>query len=134
MAKLNEIEADLDGEMNGVWIPFVLDIEVLIARARAPKFLEALRKIKKRARAQNLDVEQMIEEDPKMMAPLVARHILKGWKNLDGEDGSPIEFSEEKALEILLNPKYIDFYIFVIRESNNAAIFANRKKQEAAGN
>jgi hypothetical protein len=45
------------------------------------------------------------EMEPKLGA-LVARHLLRGWEGLAGDDEKPVEYSAKLALQYLTDPKY----------------------------
>lgn len=50
-------------------------------------------------------IEDLREEDMRNYA----KHVIKGWENMLGADGKPIEFSEEECLEFL---QAIDTWVF----------------------
>ena len=47
----------------------------------------------------------------------VAKTVLLGWRNLEDDDGNPIEYSHEKALELLRDPTLMVFKEFVEGEA-----------------
>lgn len=134
MAKLSEIKTDLDKQLDGVWFPYERGIEVKIACARNPEFKRAMRKIEKQGRRRKKSLEEMIEDDRELIVPLIARHIMKDWRNIDDEGGEPIAFSEEKAVEFLSDPALEDFYIFVMASASDVERFKQREFEETAGN
>jgi len=120
MAKIDSIRTDLVKEFNGVWIPFIEGIELLIARARNPKYLEKLRELTK----QYTDIDKInneIFED--ILKKVRAETILLGWKNIQDKDGKDILYSSEQALVFFKDPELKDFYNFVIVVSENADYF-----------
>lgn len=60
--------------------------------------------------------EELQEKFAQVQAKVMAECILLGWKNV-GDQGSPLKYSPETALKILVDPRYVDLYDFVTRES-----------------
>ena len=65
-------------------------------------------------------------------AAAIVRTTLVGWTGLEDDDGSPIEFSIEKAREILSDLGYTQILEFV--ESAAMSVDAAREEAEAAKN
>ena len=119
MADINQIMTDVKKENEGVWTEFAIGIELLIARARNPKYQECLRN-----KTENVRVDLRKEDfDEKEFADILlqvrAETVLLGWKNIE-EDGQPVPYSKEKAMEYFRNPGLKDFYKFVVAVSENS--------------
>lgn len=132
MARLTQISTDISLETEGTWVPYLEDIELRIARSSNPEFQawcrRALRPHRKRA--------GKIKEK-EMRAITVegwARFILKGWRNLQDELGKEIQYSWEKAVELLSRPDLKDMFDFVIKTSQSMSAFIQESIEEDAGN
>ena len=65
----------------------------------------------------------------KILARCMAKHIIKGWKGLtlDGED---IPYSEEKCLELLLDPTLNDFKEQILLESQRIENYREERLED----
>lgn len=137
MAKLNALRADLKKESAGVWERYPnSDVSVLVARLGNPKFEAQARLLRKNARLRRKAEGGEITESEaqQAIAPAVAQHILLGWKNLEGDDGKPIEYSPARALELLNDPTMHDFYSWILRVAGDGDLFRLEVEEELAGN
>lgn len=133
--KLGQIRVDTDRERDGAWVPWLEDIELKIASTRSPRYVGFVRervkalKREKGRRAQATDdiVEQVTKEG-------FAKHILLGWKNLQDDDETEILYNEEKALELLTDPRYRVLWEFVSEVAAGNADFAEELEEIAEGN
>ncbi len=73
-----------------------------------------------------------IEDMEKLARKACAKHVVVDWKNLEDEDGKPIDFSTDKALELF--EKYPDFYTIVKDVAGEAELFRQVEDEEAAKN
>jgi hypothetical protein len=134
MVKLSAIKSDPELEREGVWQDYELGIRVKVARMGNQAFDECVRKLSEPHLSgfrRNKLPSEVLERITKQA---VARHILLGWEGIDGEDGKPLPYSEETALEILNDPALADFYKFVLLAANEAELFRRKDMEEAAGN
>lgn len=139
MAKLSQLRTDLTKELEGVWIHYELGIEFLIARTRHPEFKSAITKMERKHRRGFKQNKTIIEtmtdsESKKTMSPLIAKHIIRDWKNIQDEKGKTIPYSEKEALKILLDPELEDVYIFILTSANESENFRKIQLEEDAGN
>ena len=60
-----------------------------------------------------------------------SRHIIKGWKHMElGPDTGDVEYSPQKAFEVISDPRYDAFYEWVIEEALEDGEFAEIAKAE----
>ena len=134
MAKLGEIKTDMDKAQQGVWQPYILDIELLIASINNPKYKqERSRLIKphqRRIRSGEMSAEKVLE----ILKPAVAKHLLLDWKNIEDDNGQPIPYSPEKVLELFNDPTLSDLYDFVLETAGEKELFRKELQQESAKN
>ena len=65
----------------------------------------------------------------KILSRCMAKHIIKGWKGLR-LDGKEIPYSEEKALELMLDPTLNDFKEQVLLESQRIENYREERLEE----
>ena len=65
----------------------------------------------------------------KILSRCMAKHIIKGWKGLR-LDGKEIEYSEEKALELMLDPTLNDFKEQVLLESQRIENYREERLED----
>jgi hypothetical protein len=124
MANIESIKTDLNKEENGVWVTFVSGIELLIARARNPKYNELMRRLADPVINKIRDEDKFSSEDyAKLLMEVRAKTILLGWKNIQDKNGNDIKYSSEKALEFFKDPELKDFYAFIVGVSESADHF-----------
>lgn len=81
-------------------------------------------KIKDSDTPENLD-----KEFAEIQTKVMSECILLGWENV-GEKGNPIEYSTEVAFKVLSDPRYVDLYDYVTRESINHDNYAQENLEE----
>lgn len=126
MANLTALRVDPVSSEDGIWVPWVEDIELLIARQGSTKFTEYIQK-----HAQD---DKKFDDDEKYATNMTYAHtILLGWKNIQ-IDGEEVLYSPETAYEFLSDPELIDFRNFVIITSASVAAFRKDKLEASAKN
>ena len=130
--KFKGFQTDATKEAEGVWIPVVEDLQLLIARMNNPKFEEAVRKLSKPHLRQIRRGTFSSDREKEIVQRALANHVLLGWKNLEDNDDKPIEYSKEKAYELLGQSR--DFYDMVMDYANDAELFKQEEMEEAEGN
>lgn len=132
--KLSQIQNNPELETNGVWENYGGGLKVKIARMNNPKYEEYLRELSKphmrRLRSGNLE-NDIIEEITKKA---VARYVLIGWEGMLDENDNDVPYSEQKALEIISDPRYKDFYRDIVDMSNDRSLFRTEFLGEQAKN
>lgn len=134
MVKLSNIATDSAKQQNGVWFPFVADMELLIAAAVSPEWRkyvrETLRPRRKEYRAGRIKEAEM----RRLMAPGVAKHLLKGWRGYEDDSGSAVPYSAEHAEQLLLREDLSHLYDFVVQKSRDYGNFVQLELEEDLGN
>lgn len=134
MAKLSKIQLDPKAQVEGVWINYVLDIDVKIANMGNVEYDSAIRRLSKPfTRGFRADrIPDDVMQDITMKA--VAEYIVKDWKNIEDDKGKPIKYSPKKALELFKDPANRDFYKFIIASANDIELFRLENLEDAKGN
>ena len=134
MAKLSQIRSDTEKTSEGIWLEFAVGIRLKVARLHNPaysKYLTTLQKpYTRQIRAGILDADVAGE----LVRKAVARHILVGWENIEDEQGKPIPYSAEKALEFLSDPALSEMYDFVLEVSASAELYRAELHEDSAKN
>lgn len=152
MVKLKLLRIDSELERLGRWFPYpaVAGVSFLIARMGNPAYDGKLRRIMgprlDEIRSDGLD-DKTLEA---MTAKAMAGTVLLGWKGLDEDEdaagekhadgthspGGPrqLEFTEERAEEILSDPDLRDLYRFVLAQSSRIENFRRESAKGDAGN
>ena len=134
MAKLTQFQGDVAREEQGVWVEYAAGVEFRIARLNNPAYQKCLRKLLKADGRRFRRRRPTDENAEKLTNRALAQHVLVDWRNLEDEDGSPIPYSVEKALEILSDPQYHDIRDFVVEVATDSDVFAAEEREDAEGN
>lgn len=133
MARLSDTRTNPSLEREGVWFDFN-GIGLKIARANQPEYAEELKKLSREV-LRGRPVEQMTEaESTIIMRTAAAKHLLVDWRDLEDDDGRPIKYSVDQALEYFSQPQYADFLKFVIAQANKAENYRTARLSESAKN
>ena len=123
---------DTEKADHGRWVEYVPGIEVLIARAgnRAARDLltELSQKNLRKIQAGQTHVIEAIHRE------VCAKCIIKGWRGLSLDGKKEEKYTPEKALEVLKDPRYLEFYEFVQAEAGLDNEYREQSIKEAAGN
>lgn len=133
MANINSIKTDISKQNDGTWVDFIMGIRLKIARARNPKYSELMRKLTENMRLDLRENKFNSEEFNVMLAKVRAHTVLLDWENIE-EDGKPVPYSPEKALEYFLNPELNDFYVFVVQISESHEAYKKDLVKESEKN
>lgn len=134
MGSLSKFRLDEKKSVDGVWRTFGAGIEVKIARLHNPEFNKFYAKIsepyRKQIRAGILDVDILAD----LMKQTIANCVIRGFKGLEDDDGKPIKYTPEKALEIISDPANVIFYDFVLDASTSVNLYFEEQKKAAEKN
>lgn len=134
MAKLGKIQVDPDKQNNGVWVPYVLDIEVKVARMGNREYEADVRRASKPYtkgfRADKIP-DSILE---KITMKAVSKWIIKDWRGLEDDKGKKIPFSQKKALEFFEDDQYRDFYKFILSTANDADLYLREVQGDSEKN
>jgi hypothetical protein len=101
MARLSDFKVDPVKESEGVWVELNDGLALLIAGAENPAYRKYRQKLLhphiRELRTKQLSTDELEDLTKRAMA----RCILLGWRNLEEDDGTPIEYSEANSLKIL---------------------------------
>jgi len=130
VAKLSSLKIDHEKVNKGVLCEFADGVKFLIARKPNDAFEEFMHKeIEPHLASIRAGVFDN-ELDKQITKKAYAHTVLLGWEGLEDDKGNPVEYSPEKAFEILNDPDYEDIYRFVVIMSNSQNLY--RKKEEAS--
>jgi len=122
----------LKSTSEGVWVDCGADLRIKILRMGNPAYEEEIRKLAKPFMRQMRLGTMSIEDMENLAKKATAHNIIQGWENLEDEDGTPIKFSKDKALELF--DKYPDFYSIVKDVASEAELFRQDDMEEGAKN
>jgi len=129
--KFSNFKTDTRAEVEGVWVDFGSDFKVKIGRLGNPKCQEYSRRIQKPYKRQ-IDNETIDPEiTKKLLRKALARYVLLDWKGLEEDDGKVIEYSVEKAEELLETK---DFFAEIMGLSQDMDLFKQETQEENLGN
>ncbi len=139
--KLSKYKTDTNAAKEGVWVTMEGTFEIKIARSNSPKFQTFFqkhargkgRRFLKGAAKGSLDSDS-IEALKPVMKEAAARCLIVDWRGLQEEDGSEIPYSEEKAVEILINPEYEDLFNDVLEAAQDQELYRAEEDASDAGN
>jgi len=134
MAKITSIMTDLNKGESGVWVDYAEGIKLCIAGINNTAYKKKrnllMKPYLKQVRSKALTSDEVLE----IIKPAVAEHLLVGWKNLEDENGAPIAYSPEKALEFFKNPALSDLYQFVLETAGENDVYRQELLEDAEGN
>lgn len=134
MAKLNVLRTDTKKVSEGVWVDYTCGIRLLIAGIRNNRYKAALESVLKPHMNRIHNGLMGPEERLNLIKPAVAQFILLNWENVDGDDGKPLPYSWQKALDAFNDPQMEEFYHFVIETATTAEIFRVQELEAAKEN
>jgi hypothetical protein len=130
----NDFETSKDAEKQGVWVDYG-DYRLRIARSggRNQGYIQALAKATKPHRRAIIAGHIKEAQMRAIMVPVYAKYVLVGWEGVATREGDPIDYSVEKAQELLT--ELPDFFEEVQSRSSDISLFQDADGTEvAAGN
>lgn len=118
---------DQKKEEEGVWVPLGGDAEVLVCRLRNKNWRVGLKRLPKTIQKQIADGTIGDEKYEKLIAMLMSKYILRGWKNLS-INGQPVEYDEETALKLL--EQYKDFKDRIFEIASDMEHFKKKEDEQ----
>jgi hypothetical protein len=126
VGNINALRVDLDKQLNGTWFNYEDGIRFKIARWGNEKFLAAQRAAVEQRKvvlnAKDLTDEQKLDANREAASST----ILLDWENLD-ENGVPVAYCPEQALQYFRDPELIGLWTFVFLTSVNEANFRKER-------
>lgn len=130
--KISKLKTDPSKEENGVWVSMGDNLRIKVARLSSEGYKSYLRKIgtpyRSAARSGNMD--EKIAAD--LVKQAIANKILLGWENLEEDDGTPIVYSPQKALQLFQESN--DFLEMVRAAADDIDNFRTELMVDAKGN
>ena len=123
MARLTSLRTDAKKSVEGIWRPFDLGIEFLIAKKPNAKYEEKLAVLSEPYISQIHSGTLSPEVDRDLTMQAVIGTVLLDWKNVDDEEGNPIPCTPEVAYETLKQEVYEDVYNWILMTAHNTALF-----------
>lgn len=120
MVDISKIRVDAEAERTGRWVSWDHGIQLRIARMNTPAFQERMRELSQP------NIEKIRDGDKDLIRAVtiecVAECVLLDWKGLE-DGGEPLEYSKEKAVELLSDPGLRDLYEFVLTTAHGREKF-----------
>jgi len=131
MPNLNSYRYDEEKSQEGVWFKTIEGLQLKIARAGNVKAARLTRKlgVENQRRLRRTDAGDLMNDLGKQVA---AKHILVGWKDIEDDNGVPIPYSSEKALQLF--NEYEEFYVEVMEYAGRDDEFRDSMVEEAVKN
>lgn len=137
MTNLFKFATDLEKEREGVWTPWLGDIELKVAAITSPEFEAYLRRvtspIQHKIRSGDIDDEVLAS----ISKEGVAKFLLRDWRNVEEPDGDgfvTVHYSWQKALEYFEDPRMKHFYRDVVQIASRQAQFRAADLEAREGN
>ncbi|MDH3375354.1 MAG: hypothetical protein OEQ39_00085 [Gammaproteobacteria bacterium] len=119
---LNIGAIDLEKSESGVWIEYDSGISFLIARADTSPYRSAVRKMHKRYKRQIEQETLSDEKSDRLMAELMAEHILLGWSGMmNGKE--EFKYSRDNAVAFLSDERYAEVRQWIMAQSQDLENF-----------
>lgn len=133
--KLGQMMVDPERATSGAWCRYQGDAEFLIGRANGPKAMEAMVSHMRPHVADGVrDLAELPErEQQRIRLEVVCDGVLLGWRGIEDDDGAPIEFSRQKAREILSKPEAIALLEWIELQSVTIDNFRAVASEKLAG-
>lgn len=135
MAKLSSLQVDTD-KSSGIWREYEAGIEVCIARfgdSRVQRFIENEQR-KRRADLGRANSERARKAGIEILNLALSHKIITGWRNLEDDDGNPIECSVEEKVRICEDPRYEPFLDWIVATSKDEQFYRVETEEADRGN
>jgi hypothetical protein len=126
-----EFATDTNAEVNGIYVPYK-GVEFLIARAGNRKYGRALSEaVTKNQIKLDLKDDAADALSDKLMAEVLAKTILLGWKGEINFKGEPLAYSYENAVKVLM---LADFRVLISKLADDRAAFRDQSMDDKVKN
>lgn len=132
--KLSELKQDLGLEEDGVEVKLPCGVTVRVARltnSRARARTDRLQAPFKYLTRAGKEIPR--DEGRRITVDVIAHEVLKAW-DLEEEDGTPIEYTPQRAMQVLSAEHYRDFLNEVIEAASYRETFARQELEDAEKN
>ena len=134
MARISSLKSDHKKETEGVWVEWEHGVSLLVARLNNPGFQAFVRKATKERTKDIRSGSFSDGEMERVSIEAMGHHVLLGWKNIESDDGEPLEWTAERAVELLSDPDLRDLYQFVLTQANERELYRRDIEEESKGN
>ncbi len=134
MVRISFVKTDPELRESGhtfTYVPGFTTTVTCMPNQRFNDFLRKRSKVMRRAKAGQVPEPEVVEEITK---EAFARFVMLGWDGLEDDDGQPIEFSWEKALEFFKEDDWAHYYARCQAEAGDQANFRLMEEEEDVGN
>lgn len=129
----SEFKVNNTAAEGGVWVEHDEETKFLIARLGNKKFQNLFNKMMAPHQRQFSAGKLALDKQTEIMCRCMAKTILLGWDGLC-MDGKALEYSEEKAYELLSMPGAEEFRDLITSYAQDAEIFRNEQVEEKVKN
>lgn len=130
MPKLNRIQTDLGKDEGGIEVNCLgSGIWFKVARLGNPRYQQELEKLCKERHIRAVD---RIPRDVLKIA--FARGCIRGWSDLEDDDGKEIAYSREKCEELFLRPDFEAAYNDLVARAQDIESYRREDVEDIAGN
>lgn len=130
MGKLRDLAVDRKKSVDGIPVDFG-GITFYVARNGNPLHREALRRLAGERRRQGRVDEKTVQS---IEREAFALGCIRGWQEMEDEDGSEIPFSQETAVAIMTDEEYDPVYGYLASVAIDADQYRSERIVETAGN
>lgn len=134
MAKILRFSRDERTARAGRWVRYRDDIDLRIASTALTDWQNAYRDAVRIEREASRGEPNLDDAFLARQARIIATHLLKDWRNVEAEDGSPLAYTVDEATRLLADPGMTDLRVFVLRTANEDEAFQRRNTEAALGN
>ncbi len=124
--------SQLKTKEGGTWVSIGEGAEILIDRSNNPQFREALQKMLKPRLHEYRRGLIKLKELEDMNAKAMSKFVILGWKNIEEEDGTQIEYSPERAYEMMTGTP--EFKALIEDLAGDFDVFKEILDEETEGN
>ena len=134
MAKLRQLRSDVAAERDGVWAEYEDGFEIKIASSATREFRDAI----DRALEPYLDLIRQgklsSDEREKVVRDVGADLLVRDWRGLENDDGTPATYSRQSARELLADPAMHRVWTFVQAVAGSDTRYREARSKAALGN
>ena len=139
MSLFDQFETNTDKEAEGVEVQYAPNKDGSVPTFVVSRMGKSNKKYSKmldkatKPYARQLQLGTLANETAdKLFMDVFVKTVLKGWKNVYGRDGAPLEFTPENAAMILT--ALPDLYDDLQEKAKSAALFREEERETDAGN
>lgn len=132
MVKLNTLRIDLEACHEGIWVEYA-GAQWKISALGTERFGALLREIAGQDMMPDGTWRPGANAE-KLWSEALARGMLKDWRDIENDDGTPFEYSLENALELLRDPEFAPIRTWLLERAKDSSLYRRRQTEAAVGN